>query len=216
MARLAAASVGHNHSSAVTGMKVLGVGYPRTGTKTLGVCFRVFGYRNASWDGSIYEKYLQGDIGGILRYAEEFDSFEDLPWCSMYKEFDERFSETKFILTVRKDEHTWYQSYRTHEYFLARETYLPLSGPLYESSMNLYRDHNRSVREYFRDRPDDLLEVCWEDKHGWSELASFLNETLPEVKFPHKNRTPPAQADRLREIYLRQLGNVGAGTRKTP
>jgi len=72
------------------------------------------------------------------------------------------------------------------------------------------------VREYFRDRPDDLLEVCWEEKHGWSELASFLNEAFPEVKFPHKNRTSPAQADRLHEIYLRQLGNVDAGTRKTP
>lgn len=159
---------------------------------------------------------MHGDIEGVLQYAIEFDSFEDLPWCSIYKKFDERFPGSKFILTLRKDELTWYQSYRTHEYFLVREEYLPLSGPLYESKMNLYRDHNRSVREYFCDRPNDLLEVCWEDNHGWAALASFLNEPIPEVKFPHKNRTPPSRVDRLHEIYLRQIGNADAGPRKAP
>lgn len=191
-------------------MKVLGVGYPRTGTKTLGACFRTFGYRNATWDAELYEKYLSGDIEDILQHAAEFDSFEDLPWCNIYKEFDKRFPNSKFILTVRREESLWYQSYRTHEYFLANEKYLPLSGPLYESSMSLYRDHNRAVREYFRDRPDHFLEVCWEADHGWNELASFLNVAHPKVKFPHKNRTPPAQARRLHELYLRQSRDLDA------
>ena len=56
-------------------MKVLGVGYPRTGTKTLGGCFRVFGYRHASWDAEIYEKYLGGDY----TVKASFGHIRDLP-----------------------------------------------------------------------------------------------------------------------------------------
>jgi hypothetical protein len=52
-----------------------------------------------------------------------------------------------------------------------------------------YEDHLRSVRDYFRDRPDALLDVCWEEGHGWEELSRFLGLAKPEKSFPHANKS---------------------------
>ena len=53
-----------------------------------------------------------------------------------------------------------------------------------------YENHNKSVKKYFKDRPQDLLEVCWETGDGWRELAEFLNLELPDIPFPHANKSP--------------------------
>ena len=46
------------------------------------------------------------------------------------------------------------------------------------------------VREYFRNRPDDLLEVCWENNDGWDKLCTFLEVDKPTIAFPHANAKP--------------------------
>ncbi len=54
--------------------------------------------------------------------------------------------------------------------------------------VRLYEDHLESVRDYFRARPNALLEVCWEEGDGWAELAAFLDLPVPALPFPHPNR----------------------------
>jgi hypothetical protein len=56
-----------------------------------------------------------------------------------------------------------------------------------ERKCKIYNEHNNAVKEYFVGRPDDLLVVCWEEGHGWSEICGFLGLPVPELPFPHKN-----------------------------
>ena len=56
-----------------------------------------------------------------------------------------------------------------------------------------YHSHNAEIRAYFADKPDSLLEVCWESVDGWPELCSFLDTDVPAVPFPHRNRDPATE-----------------------
>ena len=50
-----------------------------------------------------------------------------------------------------------------------------------------YEEHERGVREYFRERPGDLLvmDICAGD--GWEKLCPFLGLPAPPAPFPHAN-----------------------------
>ena len=56
-----------------------------------------------------------------------------------------------------------------------------------EIYLERFRRHEREVREYFADRPDDLLVVDWEQGDGWSELTRFLKKPTPNARFPWAN-----------------------------
>ncbi len=52
-----------------------------------------------------------------------------------------------------------------------------------------YEAHNHAVREHFRDRPEKLLEICWETSNDPRPLADFLGKPCPEIAV-HENRSP--------------------------
>ena len=206
---LASKTCGFTHSLWEPQVKVIGVGYPRTGTKTLGECFLRFGFVNASWDQNRYNLFLDNRIEELLGYAMAFDSFEDLPWCSLFRELDKRFPGSKFILTVRKNEDAWYESERKHDCRIWDREFWPRSGPVYEKQIAGYRGHNAAVREYFRNRSADLLEVCWELGDGWAELATFLGRAVPRgIPFPHANKTPQENTFLIYGVLLTDLLSV--------
>ncbi len=62
--------------------------------------------------------------------------------------------------------------------------------PTPEMFIERYERHNERVLEHFRDRPSDLLVVCWEkEPDPWRRLCTFLGRTeMPSVPFPHENR----------------------------
>ena len=45
------------------------------------------------------------------------------------------------------------------------------------------------IKEYFVDRPDDLLVIQICDGEGWQKLCPFLGEKIPEESFPARNIT---------------------------
>jgi hypothetical protein len=50
----------------------------------------------------------------VLQEAAKFETFEDWPWFAIYRELDQRFPDSKFILTVRKDTATYIASLKAH------------------------------------------------------------------------------------------------------
>ena len=174
--------------------KVVGIGLNKTGTSTLGACLRHWGLKHTSYSVEASDLWREGELERLLEHVRRFDSFEDWPWPLLYKEIDERFPRTKFILTRRKDADTWFGSLCKHA---------ELTGPtefrrvIYGYKMphkheaahvEIYEAHLALVRSYFRGRPDDLLEVCWEEGDGWGELSRFLGFARPDLPFPHANR----------------------------
>jgi len=51
-----------------------------------------------------------------------------------------------------------------------------------------YERHNREVRDYFKDRPEDLLELNITLNEGWEKLCPFLGLPVPKTAFPHSNK----------------------------
>ncbi len=88
--------------------KVFGIGLNKTGTKTLGACLVHFGYNHKSVDAPAFELYKKGDLNGLFEIIDKYDSFEDWPWPLIYKEIDEKFRDSKFILTTRKTPEIWF------------------------------------------------------------------------------------------------------------
>jgi sulfotransferase family protein len=183
----------------VRATKVVGIGLPKTGTTSLGYCFRRFGFKHQTYDMDLALKVKRNQTDDVLREAEKHESFEDWPWFMLYKEFDQRFPGTKFILTTRKDTETYVKSLKRHHEregirnhdFVKPHWWDEVHGMKpaewdYEKSAQRYENHNRAVLDYFAGRSDrDLLVVCWENGDGWDKLSRFLNKRVPNEPFPH-------------------------------
>ena len=178
--------------------KVVGVGLNKTGTTTLGACLRHWSFRHRSWDREAFGLWLEGRHDELLAQVDDYDSFEDFPWLLLYREIDARHPGSKFILTRRKDAEAWFRSICRHAEWTGphevnRHVYghaLPKGHK--EHHVAFYQSYLRQVREFFAARPADFLEVCWEEGDGWRVLAEFLGRDLPEIPFPHANKSPNA------------------------
>ena len=86
----------------MTKAKVFCIGFHKTGTTSLELALKKLGYRVTgsfgTKDPDIAEKVHE------MAYAmvPEYDAFEDNPWPILYRELDERFPGSKFILTRHK------------------------------------------------------------------------------------------------------------------
>lgn len=184
--------------------KVFGIGWAKTGTTTLGHCLRLLGFRHVGQRLDLVPAYASGDFRAALDIAAGADAFEDWPWILIYRELDQAFPKSKFILTTR-DPQVWLRSYRNmlHNQGLAtekmnwiRRTLYGLSFPEVKDAelLERFEKHNREVQDYFA-RRDSLLVVDWEKGHGWTEICSFLGTRCPDQKFPHENRGDYGRGD---------------------
>lgn len=82
----------------------------------------------------------------------------------MYEEMAALFPDSKFVLSLRKDEETWLRSVKTHfgrgkwlpyEFFYGADVFEGNEGVIRDS----YRSHTGSVREFFEDKPGRMVEL---------------------------------------------------------
>lgn len=177
-------------------MKVIGIGLNKTGTKTLGTCLTYWGLRHTTYSHQAFDLWRKRDYASLMQWINLYDSFEDWPWPLIYRQIDQAFPGTKFILTTRKDAETWYQSLCNHALRTGpthfRKYIYGYAMPQENRAQHIrfYEQHNQSVREYFKDRPNDIIEICWERGDGWEQLSEFLGLPLPDIPLPHANKTP--------------------------
>lgn len=188
--------------------KVFGIGWAKTGVTTLGRCLRDLGYRHHGQRLDLVDDLGGGDAGSgewpsadlsrILAVAAEHDAFTDWPWILLYRQLDEAFPGSRFVLTTR-DPGRWLRSYHamiewlppaTPELIVRRRVLYGLPFPHVTDDMLLERRarHEAAVQEWFRGRPESLLVVDWESGSGWEELCGFLGEPVPSQPFPHENK----------------------------
>ncbi len=198
---------GDAHTS--TRPKVFGIGMFRTGTTSLGVALERLGFRASSrfWNQfprlapyfDLDTRRFEPLAPEIRARADLFDAFSDAPWLFLYRELDEWYPGSQFILTLRSGSEVLLKSELGHwdrqgimERWLAQEGIPP--SP--ERFIQRYEHHIENVRTYFKDRPDDLLEICFEtEPQPWRRLCAFVAvDTVPEEPFPHANRAPTTEA----------------------
>jgi len=211
----AAPAAAHKEDSKVTA-KVFCIGFHKTGTTSLAEALQVLGYRVTGPNG-----VRDPDIATKVRpmaweLVEKYDAFQDNPWPILYRELDQRYPGSKFVLTVRETG-SWMRSQLKH--FGQRETAMRkwIYGDTHgcpegneEVYVRRYEAHNREVLEYFRDRPGDLLVMELAKGDGWNKLAPFLGKPIPSVPFPHANKAGDrALVAKLLKKGKAQLAHMG-------
>ena len=171
--------------------KIICVGFHKTGTSSLGRALQILGYSVVGARTMLARPCSQGELTEVFALMDQFDACEDNPWAVLFKELDERYPGSRFILTIR-DSESWRQSALNH--FGRRKTAMrkwiygrsSITGheALYVERMER---HNDEVRSYFAERPDDLLELRLTEGEGWEKLCPFLGQPVPSESFPHLN-----------------------------
>lgn len=185
-------------------MKIFCIGFQKTGTTSLGKALELLGYRVCNPDVLVIDPRIQDKA---LKYAIEkiphFDAFQDNPWPLLYKELDQIYPGSKFILTVRRPR-SWLKSMKQYfgNYEAAAESWIygegitPRRNP--HKCMRIYKRHNEAVQDYFKDRPQDLLVFDLSKGSQWEQLCGFLGVPVPSVPFPRSNKSGSLEAEAQR------------------
>ncbi len=172
--------------------KVFGIGFHKTGTKTLGRALEILGYKVCGPRQDLLETIKQKNYKTVFKVAKDYDAFQDNPWPILYKTLDKKYPGSKFILTLR-NKNSWIKSVVNHFGNKDREMRNWIYGIGYplgneELYVEVYRKHIADVKEYFKNRPDDLLVIDVTSGEGWEKLCNFLEKEIPRKAFPHVNK----------------------------
>ena len=186
-----------NSKQELSKTKIFGIGLGKTGTTTLGACLNNLGYKHYGWYSLTNYKLLHqiklDNFDDVHRVVNQYDCFEDYPWPLIYKWLDQKYPNSKFILTIRKCSQTWFKSCLNH-YFRLQDRAAYVYDLIYglghpqncsDEYINFYESHNQQVIDYFQSKPDKLLIICWEKGDSWDKLCGFLGKTVPEIPLPH-------------------------------
>nr|WKN36988.1 sulfotransferase [Tunicatimonas sp. TK19036] len=203
--------------------KVFVIGYGKTGTTSLKKTLELFGF--AVGDQTVAEilseDWSKGRADRILRYCHTADAFQDLPFMmsGLYKQLDQTFPNSKFILTVRENPEQWFQSLiKFHtKVFSTNKNFVPTAKementlyrykgwvldtakffwdypevPLYNESAYKakYIKHIQDVNTYFENRSNDFLQINVANKGDFKKFCAFLNIETTMENFPWENKT---------------------------
>lgn len=161
--------------------------------------------------------WAQRDFRRIVALAATADAFQDVPFSlpHTFRALDAAFPEARFILSVRASADEWYESLvRFHTKIVGagrRPTSADLKafgycypgflwdiqrwvfgiheGQEYDRAIYTahYEHHNASVRQYFRDRPESLLELDVSHPDAMGRLGAFLGVATAGFQMPHLN-----------------------------
>lgn len=179
--------------------RVFNIGLNKTGTGSLHLALQVLGIPSAHYvvpEGNVKDIIKANAQGGrpLLAGLEQYRAISDWNFPDtndLFRDFDEQYPGSKFIMTTRSLE-SWLRS---------RESHVSSNQvkPQYKRDWKTvdveawtaeYHHHHQAVREYFANRPGDLLEMDISQGDGWEKLCPFLGVEVPSVPFPHKNKAP--------------------------
>ena len=158
----------------------------KTGTNSIYRALNILGYRSVSMP---YWKILKkGDIKNFIKKLKKckYDAFSIYPLGHMdlYKEIYEEFSDSKFILTVR-DSKSYAKSY---ESFHKKCPWKKITTESVRQKVKEFEEYNKNVKDFFNDKPSQLLMINVTEEKQWEKLCNFLNKPVPTKSFPHKNK----------------------------
>lgn len=172
--------------------KVFGIGFHKTATSSLAEALRELGYSVTGPNGVNNPNIAKEAFDIAKSLVSKFDAFQDNPWPILYRELDQSYPNSKFILTIRSSE-DWIKSVVRHfggEVTPMREWIYGVGNPISNEHIYLstYNRHNREVLAYFQNRSNDLLVLAITEGDGWEKLCPFLGEKIPNTPFPCKNQ----------------------------
>jgi len=167
-------------------VKIFGLGMCKTGTSSLHRAFTELGLESKHYPRR--PELFAGQFG----WLDQYDAVTDTPIVPYYPQLDEAYPGSKFILTVRNVndwlnsvDNWWAGAENPNEYQLRIRILVFGVHTFHAGRMRyVYEKHLADVREYFKDRPDDLLTMNICEGDGWEKLCPFLNKAVPDRPFP--------------------------------
>jgi len=184
--------------------KIFQIGFNKCGTRTIHNFFLRNGVKSAHWENNkladtIHKNYNNNLplLTGIDKYTvyTDMENVDTQIYAHIlyYKELDRQYPNSKFILNIR-DRDKWITSRLNHNN-LKSGKYLITTMNYYDYTeeqvinmwINDWENHIRDVKDYFKDRPNDLLIFDIEEDNV-SKLVKFfspyldLNEDFWEIK----------------------------------
>lgn len=198
--------------------KVFVIGLNKTGTTTLEYELRSLGYRvgNQTKAELLLQKIMVGSTKEIMDYCKEYEAFQDIPFSipGFYKNLDEHFPNSKYILSIRDNEDEWYNSLVNFHSKLWGNGYIPsedalknvsyiytgyvytaikyIFGPkIYDEKhyKNVYIQHIQEAKKFFASKPHQLLILNLKSKDSYLRFCEFLNVQPQKSHFSQKNVT---------------------------
>jgi hypothetical protein len=195
-------------------MKLIGAGYPRTGTLStkvaleqlgFGPCYHFFTQFERPQDIDVWQAADEGKPVDWRALLAGFRAAVDWPASLFYKQLMEIFPDAKVLLNVR-DPEAWYESILNTVYAVSQAG---LSAPEQSTHGRLSRVVNTIAWQNlfhgrFEDKPyaisifeqhnqevKDYVPaynlLVWDVKEGWDPLCRFLGVAAPETPFPQLN-----------------------------
>ena len=162
--------------------KIFCIGYDKTGTVSLYKALSILGYRSIHFLRLDKEPKM-----GWVEYIKKckYDAYSDSPMTlpEFFKKLDKAFPNSKFILTIRES-NSFIHSYKN---YYEDSPWEIKDDEDYNLRLHIFEEHNRLVKDYFKNRSSDLLIMNIIEGDGWSKLCNFLEKPIPKKSFPYLN-----------------------------
>jgi hypothetical protein len=192
--------------------KIVCVGMNKSGTTSIRASLKLLGFGPQAGAGKTDVRHkdlvmpilLRGDYEPALAFACDYRIFKDRPWniWRMPELMDERYPDSRFILTER-DPESWWRS--IHHWMTVASpgstrtilAHLRVPSIDRDAMIAAYLAHNEAVKSRFAGT-GRLLVMDLARGDGWAQLCPFLGVPVPAEPFPHSNRQTYSDADRER------------------
>ncbi|HZS90101.1 MAG TPA: sulfotransferase [Chloroflexota bacterium] len=205
-------------------MKLIGAGFPRTGTMStkfaleqlgLSPCYHFVTQFERPQDVKTWRAAADGEAVDWAGFLKDFPAAVDWPQSIFYKQQMVAFPEAKVLLNVR-DPEKWYESMSTTVYIASRsglsdspDTMLGGAARMIDKAgwqgifHGRFEDKDYALEQFEKWNQDVIATVpadrllVWEVTQGWEPLCAFLGLPVPDAPFPRVN-----DAAAFRERFL--------------
>ncbi|KAG2216971.1 hypothetical protein INT45_011877 [Circinella minor] len=211
-------------------LKIIGVGYGRTGTESLRVALNMLGYNthhmremfNRDGHPEVFQEAYEhpdNEIDWDMLY-DGFDAAVDWPTAEFLEPLMKKYPDAKILLTER-DFESWYKS--------VSNTLHPMATQVMKSSDSEYmrRIHSmvstiamngdiadpkrfqnkEDIKKKFEEHYNKVKRIVPKDRllvlqlgEGWNRLCEFLDKPIPNEPYPRTNSTKELQ-ESVEKIY---------------
>ncbi|MFC1665859.1 sulfotransferase, partial [Pseudomonadota bacterium] len=199
--------------------KVFVIGSNKTGTTSLGATLKKLGYRlgNQLEAELLIDDWARRNFKRLIKYCHTADAFQDIPFSLDYtfQAMDAAFPGSRFILSVRDNADTWYQSlirfhstrrghnrlptadelkadpyvWPGYQWYASRLVYGIDEGSVWNEEIykRFYLQHIETVQTYFKYRRNDLLVINLSEVDAMQKLCEFLEMPILKEAIPKLN-----------------------------
>jgi len=195
--------------------KIFLIGFNRCGTRSFHRLFCDMGLKSCHGRGENRKNIQKAakEKKPILAYINsDLQCYGDLRLWKYFKELDKQYPNSKFILNTRNIEN-WIKSRKKHygANYYNNDIY---HGIVMDEKVwrNDWFRHNKNVKEYFKNRPQDLL-IFDVEVNNFDKIANFFNIDTKKHKFlfRHMGKTKSKPSKKFYRI-LRSLVKFFKGT----